>query len=84
MLIEFPLLSYTLYLIATLLELSFLIGFFTKKYDKWLVVLAIVFVFFDQQVMRIPYWAMLISVIPLWFSSYLYPPVSLFEKQNEV
>jgi len=83
-LIEFPLLSYALYLVATVIELSFLIGFFTRRYDKWLVLLAFVFVFFDQQVMRIAYWTMLISVIPLWFSSYLYPPASEFEKQNEV
>jgi hypothetical protein len=68
-LIENPSFSYALYVGATILELAFLVGFFTKKYDKWLVVLALTFVFFDHLVMRIPYWAILVSALPLWFSA---------------
>ncbi len=68
-LIEHTAFSQTLYVLATLLELAFLVSFFTKKYDKWLVVLVITFVFFDQLVMRIPYWTILVSAIPLWFSA---------------
>lgn len=53
--IQRPQLSYLLYLSATLLELFFFIGFFTKKYDRLLVLLFILFVIMDFLMMRIPY-----------------------------
>lgn len=42
-LLSSPSISYTLFLLATLLELFFLIGFFTKKYDILLVYLFLTF-----------------------------------------
>ena len=48
--------SYGLYLIATLIELSFIVGFFTKKYDKFLLIAFMLFLVFDHFVMRIPYY----------------------------
>jgi hypothetical protein len=54
-----------LYVFATFLELSFVIGFFTKKYDLYLLILAILFFAADHLVMLIPYWQILISGITL-------------------
>ena len=48
-------LSYFLYLSATLLELFFIIGFFTKKYDRFLAILFVLFLIADYYLMRIPY-----------------------------
>lgn len=54
-LIQHPSLSYLLYLSATLLEAIFMIGFFTKKYDRYLAILFIIFLMADLVIMRIPY-----------------------------
>jgi hypothetical protein len=53
------------YVLATILELSFVIGFFTKKYDLYLLALAILFFAADHIIMLIPYWQILISGISL-------------------
>lgn len=58
-LIQHSTLSWFLYLLATLIELSFIIGFFTKKYDRQLAVLFIIFLIADYFLMRIPYFEML-------------------------
>jgi hypothetical protein len=68
-LIQSPALSQTIYIVATLLEMAFIAGFFTRKYDKLLVLLLVVFIAFNQLIMRIPYWAILVSAITLWDSS---------------
>jgi hypothetical protein len=60
--------GYALYIIATLLELSFVIGFFTKKYDKLLIWLFLLFLIFDHFIMRIPYYEILPLMLPLLFS----------------
>ncbi len=57
--------SQGLYIAATVLELSFIIGFFTKKYDLILLVLAILFFLADHLLMFIPYWQIMISGITL-------------------
>ncbi|HWB25213.1 MAG TPA: hypothetical protein VG738_07025 [Chitinophagaceae bacterium] len=57
--------SYILYLLATLVELSFITGFFTKKFDRVLVALFILFLIFDNLVMRIPYYEVLPLLLPL-------------------
>lgn len=64
-LIDHPLVSYLLFLSGTLLELFFVIGFFTKKFDRLLLVLAILFLAVDHLLMRIPYWAIMVSGITL-------------------
>jgi hypothetical protein len=53
------------YVLATILELSFVIGFFTKKFDLYLLALAILFFAADHVIMLIPYWQILISGITL-------------------
>jgi hypothetical protein len=84
-LIENPKLSYWFYLLATLLELSFVIGFFTKKYDHWLLILAILFFAFDHALMFIPYWQILIAGITL--PGFIYPKTwqqsTLYLKSSE-
>ncbi|MBX3239941.1 MAG: hypothetical protein KIT80_21840 [Chitinophagaceae bacterium] len=61
--------SYLLYLAATLLELAFVIGFFTVKADKILLLLFFVFMITDILVMRIKYWEISYLIIPLFFST---------------
>ena len=65
--------SYILYLAATLLELSFAAGFFTKKYDRFLVFATIIFLLTDTFFMRIPYWEISPFLITLVFSRYALP-----------
>ena len=65
-LIGHPFLSYGLYLAGTILEGSFIVGFFTRRWDRLLIGLAIVFVMADLLVMRIPYWMILLGCFPLW------------------
>ncbi|MGG9962987.1 hypothetical protein [Ferruginibacter sp. SUN106] len=67
------LLSYTLYLSATLAELIFVIGFFTKRFDKLLIGAFILFVVLDFALMRINYFAWSAFLGCLWFSTYKEP-----------
>jgi hypothetical protein len=55
--------SYFLYAAACLFELSFLIGFFTKKYDRYLVAFFLGFLIIDYFIMRIAYFDWLPFVI---------------------
>jgi len=71
--IQHPAIGYFLYLAATVLELVFVIGFFTRKYDKWLIVGFILFLIMDHLLMRIPYYETLPWVLTLLFSSYKEP-----------
>lgn len=68
-LINHPGISYFLYLGATLMELFFLVGFFTKKLDKILLCMFFVFLVSDIVVMQIKYWEVLYLAIPLFFSN---------------
>jgi hypothetical protein len=65
-LIVHPPLSQTLYIASALLEASFIIGFFTRRFDRWLIAGAVVFVLADLVVMRIPYWTILLGTLTLW------------------
>lgn len=67
-LIAHSVIGYCLYMAGTLLELTFLAGFFTKRFDKLLLILFFVFLVFDILIMRIKYWEILYLVIPLFFS----------------
>lgn len=65
-LIQHPVLSYSVYLSAMLLEASFIIGFFTKRFDKLLAIVFIIFLIADYFIMRIPYFevsALLLTLI---------------------
>ena len=64
-LIHHQTISYLLYVAAALLELFFVIGFFTKKFDRWLVFAFIAFLVFDHFVMRIPYYEWLPFLLTL-------------------
>lgn len=65
--------GYTLYLVSALLELAFIIGFFTKQFDKWLVAGLILFLVMDFFIMRIPYFEILPMSLTFLFSKYTSP-----------
>lgn len=67
-LIQHPVAGRLLYLAATGIELVFIIGFFTRKYDRLLLVLFCVFLVMDVLVMKIPYYEVLGLTLPLLFS----------------
>ncbi len=60
-------LSYILYIIVTLMELSFIIGFFTKGFDKFLILVYFIFLLSDHFIMRIPYYETLPFLLTLYF-----------------
>lgn len=62
--------SYALYLMATILELCFIIGFFTKKHDKLLLFAFMLFLLFDHFFMRIPYYDIAPLALTLLFNRY--------------
>jgi len=62
-------LSYSLYLSATLLEAVFIIGFFTKKYDRLLAMAVILFLIADMLIMRIPYFEIVPFMLTLLLKS---------------
>lgn len=64
-LIDHPGLGQFLYVFTTLLELSFIIGFFTRRYDRWLILAFLLFLVADHVVMRIPYYEVLPYLITL-------------------
>jgi hypothetical protein len=68
-LIHHPTIGWVLYLLAMLIELIFAVGFFTRRWDRWLLVLFLLFLFFDHLIMQIAYYEMLPMLIPLYFSS---------------
>jgi hypothetical protein len=57
--------SYLLYAAACLVEISFIIGFFTKKYDRYLAIAFFIFLLMDYIVMRIAYFEWLPFIITL-------------------
>jgi len=57
-------LSYIIYLLATLSEFVFIVGFFTKKFDRLLIVIFITFVALDYFLMEINYF----SWIAFWLA----------------
>lgn len=72
-LINHPTLSFTLYAVATALELIFIVGFFTKKMDPYLILLFLLFIVMDLLIMRIPYWEISPFVLTLIYSKYNSP-----------
>jgi hypothetical protein len=71
-LINHPLLSYCLYLLAFMAEFAFIVGFFTKKFDKYLILLFGAFVLFNYFLMGINYFMWLPFLGSLYFSKYNY------------
>jgi len=58
-----------LFIAAVISQLSFAIGFFTKKYDRLLAILLIIFIISDYLVMRIEYWEFIVF-LPLLLGKY--------------
>lgn len=79
-LIQHPAVSYCLYAAATAIELAFVIGFFTKKYDSVLIVAALLFLVMDVLVMRIPYFEIAPFLFTLYFSKYTQPLQSAVQR----
>jgi hypothetical protein len=65
--------SYFLYLAGTVIELLFIFGFFTKKFDKWLIGGFLLFLCFNAVIMRIHYWEMTPFLLTLLFSRFSLP-----------
>ncbi len=72
-LINHPTISFAFYAIATILELIFLIGFFTKKRDNILILLFLLFIVMDIIIMRIPYWEISPFILTLIYGKYKNP-----------
>ncbi len=68
-LINHKLLAYSLYFFGFLMELIFCVGFFTKKYDKVLILLFIGFIILNLTLMRIDYLNWVVFVACLYWSS---------------
>ena len=68
--INHPLVGYLIYVLGTLLELSFLTGFFTRKFDRILLYAFILFLLLDLFLMRIYYWELSPFMITLIYSRY--------------
>ncbi len=69
-LIQHEYLAYLLYFFTVLLEFVFVIGFFTRRYDKILILLFCVFIVFDYFLMEINYFFWLPFLGCLYFSQY--------------
>ncbi len=65
-LVQNPRISYIPYFLVTVMELFFITGFFTKKFDRLLIILFLVFLVMDNFIMRIPYY----EVMPLLLTLY--------------
>ena len=61
-------LSYIIYLLATLSEFVFVVGFFTKRFDRLLIVIFVAFVLLDYFLMGINYFSWVAFLACLWFS----------------
>lgn len=75
--------SYALYLATFFAEISFAIGFFTRKYDRYLIVFFCLFLLFDYIIMGINYSAWLAFTGSLYFSRYRLPGVKGRKITNE-
>jgi glycosyltransferase involved in cell wall biosynthesis len=68
-LIDHPFAAQLLYLGSTALEACFILGFFTRRFDRLLLALALLFVVADLLIMRIPYWTILLGATTLWLDT---------------
>lgn len=73
LLIQMPLTGFILYWIGMLIELFFGVGFFSRRFDKLLIVIFLLFLVFDYLIMRIPYFEVIPFILTLWYSKYGLP-----------
>ncbi len=59
--------GYIFYLMVTAMQLCFIVGFFTRKYDRLLLFAFLIFILGDYFVMRIEYWEFIVF-IPLFIN----------------
>lgn len=83
-LIENPLYSYTLWLGAILIELFFLVGFFTKRFDWILLILLSVFVIGDYFLMNLYFWEFLVLCITFFRRQHAPYPLSQKKISNSL
>lgn len=69
-LINHKITSYSLYLLSTVGELTFIVGIFTRKFDKYLIAVFLCFVFFDYFFMAINYVGWTVFMGCFYFSKY--------------
>lgn len=81
-LISVPGFANSLYILAFLCQLAFLLAFTTRKFDKILSVLLIGFVFGTYLLMRINNLDLLLMVLPLWFSIAYFNPINTFHQNK--
>ena len=62
-----PQYCYVLFVLAVLMQLSFAMGFFTRKYDRLLAFFLVVFIVTDYLVMRIEYWEYIVFLPLFWY-----------------
>lgn len=62
--------GYTVYVIGFLAEVIFVIGFFTKKYDKYLIIILVLFIVFDYLFMQINLISWMPFCLCFWYSKY--------------
>jgi hypothetical protein len=67
-LIQHPVAGKLFYVAATGIELVFVIGFFTRRFDRLLLLLFCIFLVMDVLVMKIPYYEVLCLTLPFLFS----------------
>ncbi len=77
--VQHPAIGHSIYIAGTILEVGFVIGFFTKKYDTFLLVGFALFLLFDILLMRIHYWEVSAFLLTLYYSKYTLP---IIEKQS--
>jgi hypothetical protein len=65
--------SYLLYVAGIIIELFFIVGFLTRKYDRWLIAGFVLFLLFNAIIMRIHYWEVSPFLLTLVFSKYTLP-----------
>lgn len=63
-------LSWCIYLGATISELFFIIGFFIKKYDRFIIAIFILFLAFNFLLMRINYISWVVFTGCIWFAQF--------------
>ncbi len=73
--INHPAISYLLYAVATVCELFFAVGFFTRKLDRWLAFIFLLFLLSDSLIMRIPYWEITPFALTFFFSRHTIPGI---------
>ncbi len=69
-LVQHEVISYILFLLATVAELLFAVGLFTRKFDRILIILFCLFLVFDFFLMRINYFTWMVFMGCFYFSTF--------------